>query len=52
MKRNEITANNLPEDFENLTKEEQKTLVEWCSKISKTKNINRGKKFLWFKTYF
>lgn len=43
MKKNEITPNNLPQDFENLSKEEQKILVEWCSKISKTKNINRGK---------
>ena len=41
--KNEITPNNLPQDFENLTKEEQKILAEWCSKISKTKNINRGK---------
>ena len=43
MKKNEITPNNLPQDFENLSKEKQKILVEWCSKISKTKNINRGK---------
>lgn len=52
MKRNEITANNLPEDFENLTKEEQKTLVKWCSKISKTKNINRGKSSYGLKHFF